>query len=65
MTASTFELGQTVRATNGPTTIVGSIENIYHSFGGWIEVQPVGLEHTHVPCYFDDPWLFEIITEQP
>lgn len=60
-----YELGQTVRATNGPTTIVGEILHVYDSFGGWLEVAPAHLTHTTVPVYFDDGWVINIIEEQP
>lgn len=61
---NTFTAGDRIRALT-PLRMVGTVLHVYDSFGGWLEVQPDGLEHTTIPVYFNDPWQLELLTEVP
>ena len=60
-----FHVGDTVTATSPAVTIIGEVIGEHDSFGGWLEIQPRGMKHTTIPCYFTDPWVFEHVTEVP
>lgn len=60
-----FHVGDRVSARRLGTTILGEVIGVWESFGGWLEIQPDGLEHTTVPVYFNDPWTVEHVTEIP
>ena len=60
-----FHVGDTITATSPSVVIVGEVIGAHESFGGWLEIQPRGMKHTTIPCYFTDPWVFEHVTEVP
>lgn len=63
----TFDLGQTVRATLGPTTVVGRVD-AWHDVSGLLTIHPNGLvEHpfSTMDVWVRDGWTVELVSETP
>lgn len=62
-----FEVGQTVRATHGLTTIVGTIDAYTHHGQPLMTIHPHGVtgRFSTFDIWAGDGWAIDIIEEQP
>lgn len=60
---TTFELGQTVRATNGPTVIVGTVDAYSHHTQPLMVIHPEGIlsRFSTIDIWANDGWVIELV----